>query len=101
MVFFEPDRVESQRFAQLHFRQELAVVMPAFDRYEPELYRLTHTFFTREYCRTDSQPPSRPKPLCLTPPNGASTPKPPPPLIVTWLTSSSPATRCARERSRV
>ena len=48
-----------------------------------------------------SKPPSRPKPLALTPPNGAAGLDTTPWLIPTMPNSSASLTRSARDRSRV
>lgn len=51
--------------------------------------------------RMPSWPPSRPKPLCLTPPKGAAGSEIRPRLMPTIPASSASATRMARLRSAV
>jgi hypothetical protein len=38
----------------------------------PSAYRFTATYFVSRYSSIPSLPPSRPKPDCFTPPNGAA-----------------------------
>src|SRR4029079_17326684 len=57
-----------------------------------------HTFFGSVKKRNASTPPSRPTPLCLTPPNGVRRSRRIQQLIQTMPDSSREATRCARFR---
>ena len=59
------------------------------------------TFLRRTNSSMPARPPSRPKPLCFTPPNGALGDMAGNPLTITVPTSSRRATRCARDASRV
>jgi hypothetical protein len=59
------------------------------------------TYLVSRYSSMPSKPPSRPKPLALTPPNGADGFDTTPALRPTMPVSSRSLTRSARCRSRV
>ena len=59
------------------------------------------TYVVSRYSSMPSKPPSRPKPLALTPPNGAAGLETSPVLIPTMPKSSDSASRMVRARSRV
>lgn len=59
------------------------------------------TYVVSRYSSMPSKPPSRPKPLALTPPNGAAGLEISPELMPTMPYSSDSATRMVRARSRV
>src|SRR5205807_7798508 len=62
---------------------------------------LTQTVFGSVKNRSASSPPSRPTPLCFTPPNGVRRSRSSQQFTHTVPVSSRSAIRCARPRSRV
>ncbi len=79
----------------------LSAPVPLGPRLDHSDAYLMHTVFGSVKKRSASSPPSRPMPLCFTPPNGVRRSRSSQQFTQTVPLSICSATRCARPRSRV